>query len=850
MTTVNVNVTDVAGAYGPNDKVIFYSPVYREGSSGEIISTAQAVFSLQGGPGTVELEPGPVRVKFQVQGISDIKDKEGVVPDTGPVDLYDVIGSSLIYTPPVVNRALEIIHAERDTLLDEMATTVSEAVDGELGDAVRSAQTAAQVAAQEAVSADNRATSAENKVDSYTPRVVTLEAMAGLSPESPVDGQTANLIENETTLARAAVNAAISKIVEEGAGTVYASTRGVVADGVTDDQPAIQALIEEVTAAGGGRIILPPGKIRLNEALVARNNVLIEGSGMDITVLEPRKIGIDVSWTTPENTIKNAHFRHFTIDGQYRTGRYKGYHGEYHERCSWYQVSARNTGMTGLGPDYLRSCVIDSCFTENTGLDNDGTEASGNGIGIGTGRSVGREDFVIISSTAVNAKRYGIMVEGPYDQVGMKIIGSSAMDCHSGGFGIGAAAGTVVIGNTAIQNHGNGFELSHLTLAGVQPDGAIITGNVAQANGGHGIWVNAQTTAPDVGGMIMTDNRLGRNLGCGIRVDFDMSKITLPRQVSMWRIAGNIFDRNARGIEIKFGGTVGTVLPTAWAINDNVFYMSATIAPYADIHIIGKMDASSVSGNIFHHNSGMVRGGIILGEAGTTTVLSRCRIQGNINKNRESLHLTNGATTPGSLVKDNLPEALSQTGSVTTNVRTLTTTGNVALTDHTIISSGAGSLYLPSPTTASVGMQLAIRNSGTIVTTLRFLADGTIDGVTTKDMTPGSSATLVNDGTMWRVTESVDKPMTRTVTATATITSTDHTIVSNGAGTVFLPAPGDSPAGREIVVKNIKSTPVTVSVTGGSTIDGATSRSLPQWAAITLKNIGGWVITSTVTPAA
>lgn len=712
-----------------------------------------------------------------------------------------------------------------------------------------SVDVAAKSATQSAAAADRadtRAGAAQADATNAVDRVTALEALGGLSAESPVDGQTANLIENEATLARAAVDAAISKIVEEGAGTIYAITRGVVADGVTDDQPAIQSLIEELTAVGGGRIILPPGKIRLNEALVPRNNVVIEGSGMDITVLEPRKIGIDVSWTTPTNTIKNAHFRHFTIDGQYRTGRYKGYHGEYHERCSWYQVSARNTGMTGLGPDYLRSCVIDSCYTENTGLDNDGTEASGNGIGVGTGRSVGREDFVIISSTAVNAKRYGIMVEGPYDQVGMKIIGSSAMDCHSGGFGIGAAAGTVVIGNTAMQNHGNGFELSHLTLAGVQPDGAIITGNVAQANGGHGIWVNAQTTAPDVGGMIMTDNRLGRNLGCGIRIDFDMAKITLPRQVSMWRIAGNIFDRNTRGIEIKFGGTVGTVLPTAWAINDNVFYMSATIAPYADIHIIGKMDASSISGNIFHHNSGMVRGGIILGEAGTTTVLSGCRIQGNINKNRESLHLTNGATTPGSLVKDNLPEALSQTGSVVTSARTLTTTGNILATDHTIISNGAGSLYLPAPSSAPTGMQLVIRNSGTIITTLRFLVDGTIDGATTRDMTPGSSVTLANDGTMWRVVESADRPMTRTVTATATIISTDHTIISNGAVTVFLPAPGDTPTGREVVVKNINTNPVLVSVTGGSTIDGATSRSLPQWAAITLKNIGGWVITSTV----
>ena len=81
------------------------------------------------------------------------------------------------------------------------------ALDGEFGAIVRAAQNAATTAAREATSADARATSAENKVDSYTPRVDALEAMAGLSPESPVDGQTANLLTQPDTLTRAALDA-------------------------------------------------------------------------------------------------------------------------------------------------------------------------------------------------------------------------------------------------------------------------------------------------------------------------------------------------------------------------------------------------------------------------------------------------------------------------------------------------------------------------------------------------------------------------------------------------------------------------------------------------------------------
>lgn len=206
MTLVKIDIRNVASETHPDDRVLIRSATLREASGGGLISTAETTITLVDGVGEVELAPGSVVVNFQCRGISDTSAKSGTVPDEGTVDIAEVIEDGLTFTPPVVNRALDLIRSERDHLLTDMATTVSEAVDGELGTAVRNAETAAVTAGQAATSADLRATSAESKVDSYTPRVVALEALGGLSPESPVDGQTANLIEQDDTLTREALD--------------------------------------------------------------------------------------------------------------------------------------------------------------------------------------------------------------------------------------------------------------------------------------------------------------------------------------------------------------------------------------------------------------------------------------------------------------------------------------------------------------------------------------------------------------------------------------------------------------------------------------------------------------------
>lgn len=232
MTLVNIDIKNVASETHPDDRVVFSPPHVRERPDGGLVSTAEQVVHLVDGVGKIELVPGPVTVNFQCRGISDTRPKSGTVPDEGAVDVAEVIEGGLTFTPPVVNRALDMIKSERDHLLDDMVTTVSEAVDGELGATVRDAQTAATTAVQ-------AATSAESAVNSYTPRVVALEAMGGLSPESPVDGQTANLVHQPGSLTHHAVSGAV------GTATSYypLSHFGAVGDGVTDDTTAVQSAL-------------------------------------------------------------------------------------------------------------------------------------------------------------------------------------------------------------------------------------------------------------------------------------------------------------------------------------------------------------------------------------------------------------------------------------------------------------------------------------------------------------------------------------------------------------------------------------------------------------------------------
>jgi len=67
--------------------------------------------------------------------------------------------------------------------------------------------------------------------------------------------------------------------------TVSAKSYGAVADGVTNDGPAIRSAIAAVNAAGGGVVELPPGTYAF-DYITIKSNVTLRGAGRGATVLK------------------------------------------------------------------------------------------------------------------------------------------------------------------------------------------------------------------------------------------------------------------------------------------------------------------------------------------------------------------------------------------------------------------------------------------------------------------------------------------------------------------------------------------------------------------------------------
>lgn len=532
-------------------------------------------------------------------------------------------------------------------------------------------------------------------------------------------------------------------------GVIQATDHGIVADGATDNAVALNTLMADVSAAGGGHIVLPAGDIRHVGWLIPHSNVRLSGAGQDVTVFLPEEYGFYAE-ATALDPLTNFHMSHLTIDGRNRTGQktWKGYHGQYHYRCTWQNMTVRNTGMTGLGPDMLRDCLIFNVTTENTGLNNNGTQPSGNGIGIGAGAYPGWESFSIIGCTVKNAKRYGIMVEGGLIRTAAKIIGNTASECHSGGFGIGAGTGTIVTGNTAQSNLGNGFEFSNLTLASARMSGeCIVSGNVAQDNGGDGITYDASVQRPSEGFPQIVNNMCTGNGGHGLRVALNLTLAYPQSVVTGFKIDGNTCSLNgAGGITFTSTGSV-TNIPVAWTIDNNTLHRNGALGDRYGIRIGIPLQGSSIRNNMFYF-SGLGESGVAVGHGAAAVTLTACRIEGNTSANPAAkvLNVASTATLDSScVVQGNFPDDGSPSPKVLTANATLTAV------DRVVVADGASSIYILKPNEVRAGRELVVKNVNATSATLRFSSGGgTIDGTATRVLAQWESVTLVSDGvTRW-----------------------------------------------------------------------------------------------------
>ncbi|GIJ30655.1 hypothetical protein Vqi01_58170 [Micromonospora qiuiae] len=311
---------------------------------------------------------------------------------------------------------------------------------------------------------------------------------------------------------------------------------GLQGDGVTNDQPALSALVarlgEGYAADGRARVIYcPPGIYSIRDAgTVWRSGVSLLGAGSGATRFilsnegnraEPTPLAF---WTTVQHGadrdrhIADCTFADFEIDGSgVALAQYnylaKGLGLQYVVRGVFRNLYIHHTGATGLGCDFLQDCLIDGVVVVGCGRLDNGEQMGGAGIGIGIGGWGDVERCTVTNCTTLGNGTNGIFLElqKSYWQPprGYRIIG-----CHAQAnrFGISdwGADGLIVSGCTLTGNLEAGFDVSGNGTAGVAGRGGILTDCVIDRNVRDGISMG-NTPGP----YIVHGNRISGNGGHG-----------------------------------------------------------------------------------------------------------------------------------------------------------------------------------------------------------------------------------------------------------------------------------------------------------------------------------------------
>ncbi|MEV0807712.1 right-handed parallel beta-helix repeat-containing protein [Micromonospora sp. NPDC050200] len=283
---------------------------------------------------------------------------------------------------------------------------------------------------------------------------------------------------------------------------------GLTGDGVTNDQPALAALVDRLgdgyAADGRARVIYcPPGIYSIRDAgTVWRSGVSLIGAGPAATRFllsnegnraDPTPLAF---WTTLQHGadrdrhIADCTFADFEIDGSsVAMAEYsylaKGLGLQYVVRGVFRNLYIHHTAASGLGCDFLQDSVIDGVVVVGCGRLDNGEEMGGAGIGVGIGGWGTVERLTIANCTALGNGTNGIFLELQKDHWalprGYRIIG-----CHSQGnrFGISdwGADGLIVTGCTMTGNLEAGFDVSANGTSGMAGRGGLLTDCVIDGN--------------------------------------------------------------------------------------------------------------------------------------------------------------------------------------------------------------------------------------------------------------------------------------------------------------------------------------------------------------------------------
>lgn len=457
--------------------------------------------------------------------------------------------------------------------------------------------------------------------------------------------------------------------------------------GAADCAPALQQAINDAKGAASAikTLYAPKGTYKIQNTS-GNANGLSWGDGLRLIgngmfggtkfVLSGQDFRF-VSWgtqegiTTSAQATQNIEFRDFEVDCSAVTtagsSTNKGFHMQHIRNARFVNLYVHDCGMTGIGVDFLyESVLIHGCYVAGNGRLNDGTQSSGNGIGIGTSidAAVGHVEPVTITNCwSINNKRYGIFVEnqGPVTDsntlfpYGARIVGNYS-EGNQVGIGDCGNRHSVIANNTVTAN----------SVAGIAADNGTFT-----------------SPRPGYEGLI-ANNMIVLNTGAGIRFDFTRTGAPGGR----WTVIGNEISRNTlQGFVIVLDATNFFNLKCSDnAIHDNA--RSGFRVTYSGPTQTAKLVWSEITDNMIWNNGGAAtagdRDGIRLDVPADDTRIVSNRCFDRLGTKFQGVGLViGGAYTRGSIRDNDLRDNLTSGWSIGANVSAATEIGsNSGTTGH------------------------------------------------------------------------------------------------------------------------------------------------------------------------
>ena len=269
---------------------------------------------------------------------------------------------------------------------------------------------------------------------------------------------------------------------------------GAVGDGSTDCLAAFRNAYIDVSAIGGGDVLVPMGVYKLTNLVAPKSNVNIIGEGIGRSILKLYG-GAAIKHTgASDNVLENCTFRDLEVDASEQTIEgAKGFFITYGKNLFYERIYLHDTWATGFGNDFMVDSVYSFCIAENCGRGGTIESYGYSGFGIGTG-AYQVETVTLSNCIARGNKRYGAFFEvqggepgvDAYYSRGCKIIGGY-FEGNQWGVGDSGVEGMVVSGAHINDNIAEGLIVGGPSTGNYAGINGVVTGCEIARNGAAGI---------------------------------------------------------------------------------------------------------------------------------------------------------------------------------------------------------------------------------------------------------------------------------------------------------------------------------------------------------------------------